>query len=81
MPVLIHYLGDEQNMEPGPHGNVKDKETAPGYQRTLPSIFEQMKIATKDRDPRKAYISYQGEARNLKQVQNIRYVIYQVKFI
>ena len=48
MPVLIQYLGtkDEDKLkllEPKVHGNVKDRENANSFQRTLPSTIENLK--------------------------------------
>lgn len=73
-PVLIHYFGNNSNFKPGPHGNIKDKESASAFQRTLPSILTQLKEKVVSKDAHMVYKENNKKSRNLKQCQNIRYV-------
>lgn len=76
--VLIHYLGDESEYVPTPHGNAKtdDKE----YIRTCPSVLKNISDSTKNSSsttyqelataPCEPELNPVLRPRNLKQVQN-----------
>ena len=82
MPILIHYLkknnesDSEIECESGPHGNTKDQEGAQNYQRTMPSVLSQLKDKVTNIVPNIVYknTSKKKGARDLKQLQNLRYV-------
>lgn len=82
MPVLIHYLkknndsDSEIECESGPHGNTKDQEGAQNYQRTMPSVLSELKEKVAKKVPNLVYkeTSKKKGARDLKQIQNLRYV-------
>ncbi|CAF1046822.1 unnamed protein product [Brachionus calyciflorus] len=91
-PVFIHYVLNrvgsdsdgsdlEFEYESGPHGNTKNKENAPNYERTLPSVLNQLKeklglkllnVVYKEQNKKRP-------ARNIKQCRNLRYAINKLK--
>ncbi|RNA32259.1 hypothetical protein BpHYR1_036947 [Brachionus plicatilis] len=83
MPVLIHYLkknndsDSEIECESGPHGNTKDQEGAQNYQRTMPSVLSELKEKVAKKVPNLVYkeTSKKKGARDLKQIQNLRYAV------
>ncbi|RMZ94031.1 hypothetical protein BpHYR1_016848 [Brachionus plicatilis] len=82
MPIIVHYLDKKTKAnslleyDSGPHGNVKSKENAENYQRTLPSVLSQIKENVSKRAPHLVYkeTSKKKGVRDLKQCQNLRYV-------
>ena len=74
LPVLIHYMGiydSDVEIESGPHGNIKQKESSQNYMRTLPSVMKELKEQVSQKAPSTVY---QKGHRDLKQCQNLRYV-------
>ncbi|RNA02343.1 hypothetical protein BpHYR1_007523 [Brachionus plicatilis] len=61
MPIIVHYLDKKTKVnslleyDSGPHGNVKSKENAENYQRTLPSVLGQIKENVSKRAPHLVY--------------------------
>ena len=78
LPVLIHYVGDEQHFRPGPHGNSKHETSLQTpFQKTLPSLITTMKKGLQDHDPAKFYKGagqFGYKPRNSKQCSNFKQV-------
>ena len=86
MPLLIHYSGINctdllKAYEPGPHKNIKNIESAEGYQKTLPSQLTKLKQDVRTSSPAtiyKASTKHNG-LRDLKQARNMRYAVNKAK--
>ena len=79
--ALIHYMGDESEFVPFPHGNNKNGDK--NYTRTCPSVLQGMRDQVENDRPGNVYKKmvcnktpgeYQGilNPRNIKQVQNAK---------
>ncbi|RNA44067.1 hypothetical protein BpHYR1_014825 [Brachionus plicatilis] len=87
IPVLIHYLDKtkdgncEIDYKIGPHGNIKNKNNAPSYQRTLPSVLTELREKVTSNVPHLVYKDFSKKkgARDLKQCQNLRYAVNKLK--
>ncbi|RMZ95763.1 hypothetical protein BpHYR1_043262 [Brachionus plicatilis] len=84
LPVLIHYMGiydSDVEIESGPHGNIKQKESSQNYMRTLPSVMKELKEQVSQKAPSTVYKSTSKKKghRDLKQCQNLRFAVNRLK--
>ncbi|RNA23232.1 hypothetical protein BpHYR1_014571 [Brachionus plicatilis] len=69
IPVLIHYLDKtkdgncEIDYKTGPHGNIKNKNNEPSYQRTLPSVLTELREKVTSNVPHLVYKDFSKKKR------------------
>lgn len=75
LPVLVQYIGDQDQYPPGQHGNAK-KDSGRDYQRTLPSTLKSLNDRLEKDGASTVYRQSKLDLkpRNMKQCQNIKQV-------
>ena len=71
MPVIIQYIGNHEVYQPSSHGNSKNDNRI--FEPAKKSITEKLKAEVRYVNPNIVYKENQHVARNLKQLQNIKY--------